>query len=137
MTSLNHVTPQVVNLCSRQERAYSSILSLIPKSPVLALVSEGSYGRSTVLRKLAAQLPAKYLDLGDLFDDIKQVDPLQLEEAVLACFERSFAEQDTVIFDDYYAVQEQLVENCQNTARPSILSFALSNICIRLERARP
>lgn len=134
MTSLNHVTAQEVDLCPGQEQAYTSILSLIPKSPVLALVSEGSYGRSTVLKKLATKLSAKYLDLGDLFDDIKQVDPLQLEEAVLACFERSFAEHDTVIFDDYFTVQEQLVDNCQNTARPNILSFALSSLIQLMEK---
>lgn len=134
MTSLNHVTPQGMDLCPSQEQAYTTMLSLIPKSPVLALVSEGSFGRSTVLKKLAASLSAQYLDLGDLFDDIKQVDPLQLEEAVLACFERAFAKHDLVIFDDYHVIREQLVENCQNTARPSILSFALSSLLQLMEK---
>lgn len=133
MTSLNLSTPKVVELCPSQEKAYASLLSLRDKSPILALVSEGSYGRTTVLKKVAERLSARYIHLGDLFDDIKTMDPLQLEEAVLACFKRSFAEHDVVIFDDYFSVQEQLVDNCQNTARPSILSFALSSLLQLLE----
>ncbi len=128
MTSKNHFSSHVAELCPSQEQAYASLLSLMDKSPVLSLVSKGSYGRTTVLRRLAAHLSAKYIHLGDLFDDIKEVDPLQLEEAVLACFQRAYAEHDVVIFDDYFSVQEQLVENCQNTARPSILGFALSSL---------
>ncbi len=128
MTSKNHFISHVAELCPSQEQAYASLLSLMDRSPILSLVSKGSYGRTTVLRRLAAQLSAKYIHLGDLFDDIKEVDPLQLEEAVLACFQRAYAEHDVVIFDDYFSVQEQLVENCQNTARPSILGFALSSL---------
>lgn len=134
MTSLNLSAPKVVELCPSQKKAYTSLLSLIDKSPILALVSEGSYGRTTVLKKVAERLSARYIHLGDLFDDIKTMDPLQLEEAVLACVERSFAEYDVVIFDDYFSVQEQLVENCQNTARPSILSFALSSLLQMMEQ---
>lgn len=134
MTSLNLATPKAVDLCPTQQEAFASLLQLIPKSSIVALVSAGSYGRSTVLKQLAKHLPAQYLDLGDLFDDIKQVEPLQLEEAVLKCFERCFALHDHLIFDDYYQVQEQLVDNCQNTARPSILSFALSSLIQLMER---
>lgn len=135
MASITVSTPEVVDLCPTQEQAFTSLLDLIPKSPIVALVSAGSYGRTTVLKKLAHQLSAQYLNLGDLFDDIKKVDPLQLEEAVLECFERSFASHDCVIFDDYYQIQEQLVDNCQNTARPSILGFVLSSLLQQMEKS--
>ena len=120
--------PAAIQLSPSQELAFEGVMNLLPKSPVITLVVQGSLGRTTILRKLEAKLGGCYLSLADVFEQIKGFHPFQLEEGLEKALEKAFQQADCVLIDDFHLIRNQLSGCCYDTARPSIFGFALDAI---------
>lgn len=135
MYSTAKLQPDTIQLCPSQQIAYEGLLHLLAKSPVIALVSDDGYGRTTILRKLTQHLKAKYIGLANIFEQMQTHHPFQLEEALEASLQKAFQENDYVVCDDFHVIQRQLGGDCYNTARPSVLKFVLSTLLRVLEQS--
>ena len=122
-TSKTHTSN--IQLSPSQQKAFDRAIDFTSKSPVVTLSVQGSLGRTTILRKLEIELAGKYIGLAEIFENMKDFHPLQLEEGLEKTLRQAIESHDCVIVDDFFIINSQLGGQCGDPARPSIFNFAL------------
>lgn len=117
-----------IQLCPSQQTAFEGLLKLIPQSPITALIGDQAYGRTIILRQLQAHLDATYMGLADVFEQVKSLHPLQLEEGFEKALRLAIEKADYIICDDFHRIRHQIGDGCYGRARPDIFSFGLSGL---------
>lgn len=135
MYSTTILEKDTLQLSPSQQIAYDRLLELLPKNPIISLVSERSYGRTTILQKLNRYLNGQFIRLANIFEEMKIAHPLQLEETLVKTLQKAFQENDYVICDDFHEIKKPLGGCYYDPARPSVWSFALDNLLHSLEQS--
>lgn len=134
MNTPKEQTP-IVQLSPSQQKAFDRVVDYSTKSPVVTLSVQGSLGRTTILRKLEAELAGKYIGLAEIFEHMKALHPLQLEEGLEKTLRETIANHDYVLVDDFFIINSQLSGQCGEPARPSVFNFALDSLFQMLIRS--
>ena len=119
-------------LSPAQQKAYDQLLSFLPKSRVLGLVSGNGFGRTTVLENLAEATGGKLLRLSDVFENLRRHHPLALEEGIVETLLQAFDEHERVLIDDLHVLDRTLT-GCYTSARPNVLGVAFDAVARQLE----
>jgi transitional endoplasmic reticulum ATPase len=89
-------------LCNAQQKAYDTLLRLLPIGNVFVLYGSAGSGKSTVLRKVHRQLAGAFLDMKDFVDAMREHHPLALEETFEQMVMEALKAHETVIVDDLH-----------------------------------
>lgn len=120
-----------IRLSPTQQKAFDQIQDWWPQQSIISLVTNTGVGRTTILKKFAKSVDAKFLSLADVFDYLPQWHPFQVEEAVGQCLYEAFLKYDAVVFDDWHFLLEVFEFGCES-ARPIMwkvmLDATLKNI---------
>lgn len=122
-----------VPLSPSQQNVYNRLHNLLPKSPLLGLACKSGCGRTTILQNLAETLDAYYLRPADVFEQMEQLHPQQLQEGILRTFLKAFEGNSRVILDDFHVVSS-ILSSCYMSARPNVLGIALDEVLRLLEK---
>ena len=116
-----------VPLSPSQQNVYNRLHNLLPKSRLLGLACKSGCGRTTILQNLAETLDAHYLRPADVFEQMEQLHPQQLQEGILRTFLKAFEGKNRVILDDFHVVSS-ILSSCYMSARPNVLGIALDEV---------
>ena len=119
-------------LSPTQQNAYNNILQLLSTYKIIGFDCPYGNGRTTILQKLAKERQGHYIRMADFFDQIKKLDPLQIEESIVQTITLALDKHDLIIVDDFSRVIFPL-QDCIDRARPDYLEVALDSICRYIE----
>ncbi len=129
-SSTPHATPaagELVPLSPAQQRTLDTLVTVAQVSPVTVLQGETGTGKTTILRYLQQRLGAHFINLSDIFEALKNVDPQALDETVYGVLTDALAQSDLIIFDDLTNL-EQVTRYHMAYARPYLFEGQLKAV---------
>jgi transitional endoplasmic reticulum ATPase len=118
-------TPVAKPLCPAQDRAFAGLLTGLTHGDLLVLYGGAGMGKTTVLRRLHAELGGAFLTMSELVDAMRARHPLALEETLGQMLMEALAAHPVVIVDDLNLLTS-VADTCSNYPRAGFLDAPLS-----------
>ncbi len=137
MTCLNEVCPSreissSVSLCPSQTRALEELKRCLRVAPVVFLNAARGLGRTSVLRSLAGETNASFLNSRDFLEALSKRSPVELEEALLAAIDKAAQRSELLVCDDLHLLDK--VASSYSYGRRSFQSIVFAAILDRWRR---
>lgn len=89
-----------LSLSPAQQRAHDKVIALIGAAPVIMLAGSASYGRSLILRHIAAEQGGRYVCAADLLDDIADTAAADTDAALARRLDALLSDTRLLVIDD-------------------------------------
>jgi len=100
MGKSNPVKNATLSLCPAQKTAFEYLLEALPIGNVFVVWSGTGMGRTTMLESLHAKQGGELLRMKDYVEELRQHDPLAMEEVLDQILVRALKRSDLVMIDD-------------------------------------
>lgn len=124
-----------IRLSPAQRQAKNELADLLPKGKVFGLVAPYGCGRTSILQQIAEENKGLLIRLADIFQPQEILHPLQVEENLAKVFTQALDQNDLVVVDDFYIVQNAMYSYCYELARPKLFEFVMDVIYSKLEKS--
>ncbi len=96
----------MTELCPAQKKAFDEIVEALPIGNFFVVWAGNGLGKSTIAAALAEHTGGYVIALKTFIDDLRKVDPLQMEEVLEKLLLDAIKKNDVVIFDDLQLIYD-------------------------------